>query len=567
MVIELVHKMTGGNLTMKVEPTHQKLRGGYYTPKSISDFIAKWAIQSINSNVLEPSCGDGNFLVSAVSTFEELGIQDKSQLINNIHGVEYDPIEASKAVIRLESIGLNNGGEIVHQGDFFSYCNDCLEKKTFFDAIIGNPPFIRYQSFIEEHRVIAFEIMKKAGLKPNRLTNAWVPFLIASSQLLTKDGRLGMVIPAELFQVSYASETREFLSNFFSKITIVTFKKLVFDDIQQEVVLLLCEKNDIDNSGIKVVELNSAEDLSSFSFIDLNSLEVKPLDHSKEKWTQYYLSSDEIIILRKLRNNPQIKVSGDIIDVNVGVVTGLNKYFVLNETETKEKNLSAYTKRIITRSAHLEGTIMTETDWSNNLARQYPTSLFCPPDLPYEQQSNEVQQYITYGEQIGVNKGYKCSIRKNWFVVPSISIPEGFMLRQVHSYPKIIINEVDATCTDTVHRVRFKEGYNGRQVAAAFINSLTLAFSEVVGRSYGGGVLTFEPSESENLPLPLIGAEKLDLIEIDRLIRLNDVEAVLDITDKVLLIEGLGLTQQEALVLRGIWRKMRDRRINRKKNK
>ncbi|MCC0563797.1 N-6 DNA methylase [Brevibacillus borstelensis] len=550
---------------MKVEPTYQKLRGGYYTPKPISDFIAKWAIQSKESIVLEPSCGDGNFLESLVSVYHELGLKSGSEIASNIKGIEYDIEESQKSLHRLKNLGIPQNNNSVLNGDFFSYCKKFLAEGLFFDAIVGNPPFIRYQNFLEEHRTIAFEIMTNAGLKPTRLTNAWVPFLIASSLLLTKNGRLGMVIPAELFQVSYASETRQFLSDYFSKITIVTFKKLVFDDIQQEVVLLLCEKNGKENTGIKVAELNDVEDLVTFNPKDLLSLELKPLDHSKDKWTQYYLTAEEIMMLRNLRKHPKVTVSGDVIDVDVGVVTGLNEYFVLNENEAIDRNLTSYTKRIITRSAHLEGAIMTEADWANNVAKQYSTSLFYPPDLPIEEQSNEVQQYITYGEEIGVNKGYKCRIRKRWFIVPSIWTPDGFILRQVHGYPKIIINEVGATCTDTVHRVRFKDGYNGRFIAAAFVNSLTLAFSEVVGRSYGGGVLTFEPSESENLPLPLIGAEKLDLLEIDKLLRANDVEAVLDITDKVLLIEGLGLTQQETLKLRDIWRKLRDRRINRKK--
>ena len=61
-----------------------------------------------------------------------------------------------------------------------------------------------------------------------------------------------MVIPAELFQVDYAAEARKYLSSHFDKLILVTFKQLVFDGIQQEVVLLLGEKNAVDK-GIKVV--------------------------------------------------------------------------------------------------------------------------------------------------------------------------------------------------------------------------------------------------------------------------------------------------------------------------
>jgi len=138
------------------------------------------------------------------------------------------------------------------------------------------------------------------------------------------------------------------------------------------------------------------------------------------------------------------------------------------------------------------------------------------------------------------------------------------MLRQVHHYPKIILNDADATCTDTIHRVRLRNGTPAKTVAAAFLNSLTFAFSEVMGRSYGGGVLELEPNEAERLPLPLLGAEALDLNELDGLLRQGDIYTALDITDDVLLRKGIGLSIDETRMLRTIWQKLRDRRVNRK---
>src|SRR5439155_12281198 len=131
-------------------------------------------------------------------------------------------------------------------------------------------------------------------------------------------------------------------------------------------------------------------------------------------------------------------------------------------------------------------------------------------------------------------------------------------------YPKIILNDANATCTDTIHRVRLRNGTPPKTVAAAFLNSLTFAFSEVIGRSYGGGVLELEPNEAEELPLPLTGADALDLVELDRLLRVGNIDIVLDITDGVLLRGALGLSIQETQTLRAIWQKLRDRRINRK---
>ena len=134
--------------------------------------------------VFEPSCGDGNFVEEAI-----------------------------KAKLRAKELGVNS--TTIVNSDFFHYLNS--NKASRYDAVLGNPPFIRYQSFPEEHRELAISMMQNLGLKPNKLTNIWVPFLVISASLLKSTRRLAMVIPAELFQVKYAAETRVFLSNFSSK--------------------------------------------------------------------------------------------------------------------------------------------------------------------------------------------------------------------------------------------------------------------------------------------------------------------------------------------------------------
>jgi len=158
---------------------------------------------------------------------------------------------------------------------------------------------------------------------------------------------------------------------------------------------------------------------------------------------------------------------------------------------------------------------------------------------------------------------YKCRIRRNWYVVPSRWQPDGFMLRQVHAYPKLIRNASGATCTDTIHRVKMRNGIRMRQAACAFLNSMTFAFAELLGRSYGGGVLELEPTEAERLPLPIRGSERLDETMLNALLLSDGIEAVLDVTDRTLLMDGIGLTECEVRSLRSIWMKLRDRRLHR----
>ncbi|MGQ9555142.1 MAG: N-6 DNA methylase [Anaerolineae bacterium] len=554
-------------------PTFQKLRGGYYTPRPIAEFLARWAITTANARVLEPSCGDGVFLRAAAFTLLTLGAAPED-VAGLLHAVEIDVKEAAKAIESLAALGIPVETHHIHVGDFFSHCERHMLRpgalSTYhsvlhsFDAVIGNPPFIRYQNFPDESRVTAFRLMRCAGLHPNKLTNSWVPFLVVSTLLLSPNGRLAMVIPAELFQVNYAAEVRQFLSAHFCRITILTFRRLLFESVQQEVVLLLCERNGSDGTGIRVVELDGVEDLASYEHTELSAMPLKPMDHSTEKWTQYYLDPEEILLLRRLKADPRLTLSGELVDVDVGVVTGLNEFFVLREQEVRDMSLSSYTSPIVTRSAHLQGTIFRESDWYKVVSEQHPCFLLRAPDAPFEALPSPVKQYVAKGLQKGVQKGYKCRIRKHWYATPSVWVPDAFMLRQVHSYPKLILNEVGATSTDTVHRVKFLNGICKELVTAAFVNSLTFAFAEVTGRSYGGGVLTFEPSESERLPIPLVGADKLDINRVDQLLRANQLEGALDESDRVLLGEGLGLTAEEIAMVRGIWYRLRDRRINRK---
>lgn len=556
------------------QPSYQKLRGGYYTPQPIADFLARWAIRAATDAVLEPSCGDGNILTAAARRLLGQGAS-AATLSHQLHGVELDPREAAKAAQRLRELGLSlSADNTIHVGDFFTHCQRELfgekvltlvvQDRQHFDAVIGNPPFVRYQNFPEAHRQVAFSMMERAGFSPNRLTNAWLPFLVVGSLLLKEAGRLGMVIPAELFQVNYAAEVRQFLSDYFSRVTLVTFRQLVFEDIQQEVVLLLAERNHAPDSGIRVVELDGIADLTTLTSAQMDAAALKPMDHSSEKWTQYYLDPAEIHLLREMRAHPGVTLADQVLDVDVGIVTGRNDFFVLSQEAARRHGLEPYLERMVSRSAHLAGALFGAEDWQANVAAQLPAFLFTPEDVPLDALPQSLQQYIAWGEAQKYHEGYKCQIRKRWYIVPSVWVPDAFMLRQVHAYPKLTMNSAQAVCTDTIHRVRFLESVNGAAVTAAYLNALTFAFAEVTGRSYGGGVLTFEPSEAERLPLPLVNAEQLDLAYFDQRLRANDIDAALDVTDRVLLHEGLGLNAQQIAMLRGIWVKLRDRRINRK---
>lgn len=535
---------------MKATNSYNKLRGGYYTPADISDFIVKWALRNLDDSILEPSCGDGSFL-AAIQKMEQTSEGDG---FSHVLGVELDPVEAAKAT---------EYGYPVVNGDFFTFFRDSIEGKRTFEAIVGNPPFIRYQNFDEKYRSVAFDLMKKHGFHPNRLTNIWLPFLLLSCEALSERGRIGMVIPAELFQVDYAAEARNYLSSHFEQLTLITFKKLVFDGIQQEVVLLLGEKES-KNKGIRVVELEGLDELVKEGHFCLDRAETKQLDHSSEKWVKYYLSNDELMILRKLNADERISNASDLFEVNVGLVSGENDFFLLNWNSVVARGLQEEVRPIISRAEQVKGILLSEEEYNRIRVMGKRVSIFMPQDIPLESLPECARQYIAWGESKDFDKNYKCRIRKRWFIVPTSWVADAFLIRQANLYPKMILNPTGALVTDTLHKVRFHEGINGAMVASAFINTYTLALSETLGRSYGGGVLTFEPGEMRRMRIPMIGADRLDIYYIDRLQREGKYEEILTYTDRILLHDGLGLNESEVKLLHSIWDKMRNRRISRK---
>jgi len=548
---------------MKPAVSAQKLRGGYYTPEPVAGFLARWAIRSATDRVLEPSCGDGSLLTAAAQRLLECGATPAA-LPHLLYAVEIDPTEARKAAQQVQDATQVPEDLPIQVGDFFAHCTTLLAAGAAFDTVIGNPPFIRYQDFAEEQRLLAFGIMQQAGLHPTRLTNSWVPFLVAATMLLNSGGRIAMVIPAELLQVNYAAELRLFLSRQYSYLTLITFRTLIFAGIQQEVVLLLGEKRPGEHSGIRTIELNGLHDLVDYRAAAFTASDLKAMDHSKEKWTMYFLDKAELELLRRLRTDLRITTAKPAIDVDVGIVTGLNQFFVLTAQQVKDTGLAAYTLPLVGRSTHLQGIVFSADDWQRSVEKAAGAFLLNLPAVPFDQLPAAAQVYVKQGEAQGMHQGYKCRIRDPWYHLPSIWQPAAFMLRQVHSYPKLILNQAGATCTDTIHRVRLCNGVAAATVTAAFLNSLTFAFAEVMGRSYGGGVLELEPNEAEQLPIPLTGADQLDPAELDRLLRLGDIYTVLDITDTILLRQGLGLSAGDGQRLRAIWQKLRDRRVNRK---
>lgn len=541
-------------MKLKQDSSKQKLRGAYYTPLPLAEMMVKLFEDSTKcKRVLEPSCGDGVFLDAII----DKGSIEKYTCID---AIEIEETEAKKVKEKMKSYGNIN---VIHQ-DFFDFYSTNKETVKY-DLILGNPPYIRYQYLEEYQRELMAEILTSQGMKANKLVNTWVGFIVSCVNLLSHYGKIAFVIPAEILQVAYAEDLRLFLADHLSKITLVTFEELVFPDIEQEIVVFIGEKGD-EEKGIKIVELNNLQDLEHFDF---EANDFQKMQHVHEKWTKYFTNVEENILVKSIREDKRFQKLSDIALINVGITTGNNKYFSVTKETVERYHLQDVVRPLIGRSAHASSIYFTREDWLENVNENKAAYLIDFPDSDYTKYPDMHKKYIEEGEERGEHTGYKCSIRDRWYRIPSIWVPDAFFLRRNNLYPKFVLNQCSAVSTDTMHRIKFNEDMEPERAILSYYNSISFAFTELCGRSYGGGVLEILPGEVGNIIVPILDCVPINeireiLSRVDILIRTgDDIEKVLDIVDHEVLVSILEIDAEVCKDARNIWKKLQRRRLKR----
>ncbi len=519
----------------KAAASPDKVRGGYYTPAPVARFLAGW-VRAAGPKIVEPACGDGAIL------------RELAKLSDQAQGVELIAGEAAKS----------RGFAPVDAGNLFSWL--ATAQAGGWDGVAGNPPYIRFGNWASEQRDPALALMTREGLRPTRLTNAWVPFVVASTVLVRDGGRVGLVLPAELLQVTYAAQLREFLLSRFRGITLLTFERLLFDGVLQEVVLF-CGVAGQGPARIRTVHLSDAGALAGVD-LDVERLPAEPAPlHENEKWTKYFLDPAAIRLLRTLKGSDAMIRLGSIAEVDVGIVTGRNSFFTLTDAQARELGLLPHCVPLVSRSAQLSGLVYDIDCRASDVAAGRRSWLLNAPRDPADP---ALLAHIDAGVAAGVHRGYKCSLRKPWWTTPSLWTPDLFLLRQIHLAPRLTVNAAAATSTDTVHRVRLVAPVDTSALAAVFHNSVTFAFAEIIGRSYGGGILELEPAEAEQLPVPPPAHASAELAcEVDLLVKAGELDKALDLVDRQVLIERLGFSAEVVTQCRAAWISLRDRRTRR----
>src|SRR6185295_2562302 len=118
-------------------------RGAYYTPAVLAEPLARWAVRQATDTVFDPSCGEGAFLTCGLDRLLSLGASPRT-LPDQIAGVELDVKSVGRARGALLSRHPSLRWGRLAQDDFFLFAGENLGKVAF-DAVVGNPPYLRTQ--------------------------------------------------------------------------------------------------------------------------------------------------------------------------------------------------------------------------------------------------------------------------------------------------------------------------------------------------------------------------------------------------------------------------------------
>jgi adenine-specific DNA methylase len=394
------------------------------------------------------------------------------------------------------------------------------------------------------------------------LASSWAPLLVHASAFLKPEGRLAMVMPAELLTVGYAEPVRRWLRRRFERVHLVMFEELQFAHAEEQVVLLVAEGTGSCDS-FTLWHVRDSDELADRHIFDASSAALQD-----GKWTDLILPNESRQLFRKLAAERFSRID-EYGSIELGTVTGANDFFALSEPTRQKYSVDQRSLLRISPpgTKHLRGLTFTRAEWEELRLAGHRVWLLYPDP---KSRSKNLKAYLKYGEAMGVPEAYKCTIRTPWWRPPAVPEPDLFFTYMSHRYPRLIANRSGATILNSMHGVRLKRGLQASirdALPLLALNSVTMLGAEVFGRSYGGGILKMEPREAASLPVPAVpdltaawALIKERRSALDGALRRGDWSFVVAEVDRLLLIDVMRLSPDAVSQLREAAQRLRVRR-------
>ena len=530
--------------------------GPFATHPGIAQALCRWAVTPRDGRlprVLDPATGAGVFTLAACDRLAALVPDaDPAEIVDRVVGVDADPVPLALTAHRLLDRAPAATPRL-YEGDFFDARPDGDagvasgdEGPTLgrFDAVVGNPPYVR-QEGVDSDRVRAhLDAFGPGGEAPyrdgaralSRRSDAYVYFVTHATHFLRPGGRLAVVVPAKWLTTRYGGPFQQFLFDHYQLHGVVGFGARAFDDALVDTVLLLAQRcPDRDRRRATPVrfcrldEQVSAPDLCSLvtaatpASDDLavtrpdagRTVTVRQgrLATSDRRKLAPYL--DAAVPIVRLLSADALAPLGDLATVKRGVMTGANDFFFLDgdgpaaDVEARFrtpaiKSIRDVTGRTIT-AADTDRALLTVHEYVESVADESGAAgddlTAAVVDALERDGHDGLQAYLEWGREQGFHERRSCRVRPVWFDLgpcpaPTLFVPKFFderVLALANPDGLLASNAVDCLWVDDADP----------QVLLGVLNAtVTKALVEAWGRSEGGGALQVMTYELRSLPVP-----------------------------------------------------------------
>ena len=532
--------------------SRKKSLGSYYTLPSAVRFLVDWGLAASPGRVMDPSSGDGRFLLEAAR-----------RGATGLVGCDVDAEALAKAEAALDAVPVDCR---LHHQDFFLLDSDAFGQV---DLVVGNPPFIRYQQFSGETRARALASALRVGARLSRLSASWAPFLPHALQFLRPRGAMAMVVPAELAQTAYGTETLRALCANFARIRLLTFRHNWFEDAQQETFLLLAEGRGGRCTSAELMPFGRVEDLAGLVPDDLEQEAFRIGADLDAGVGLAYLEPAARELFFTLSERPDCVALQSLGEVANGYVSGANDFFHCTAADGAARGMQAdWLLPVARNSRSLRGLCFRTEDVEQAELRGTAHHLILPrePDL-FSDRNQALDAFVRAGEDAGIRNRYKCRVRNPWWRVPGLVQADLFLPYMIGNEPHASVNRCRALYPNSLHGIHLFTPALSEQVALGLLSSLSLLSMELEGRSYGGGILKLEPTEMQRVRLimPVAGEQgsRSAFEQADRLIRDREFHAANAVADDMILRQGIGLPDADVRRLRKARQMLLERRTTR----
>ena len=268
-----------------------------------------------------------------------------------------------------------------------------------------------------------------------------------------------MVLPAELLSVGYAEPIRVWLRQRFQSVHLVLFDHLQFAGAEEQVVLLVARGTGGCNA-FTLHHVSSAEELRDLHIYDSDAFAPR----ASGKWTDLLIPEDARNTFASIVNE-HFDTLDSFGSIELGTVTGANKFFTLSEAVRRDYGLSERNHVVRTvppGSRHLRGLTFTTGHWEQ-LRLQGERVWLLNPSVR-RASAGGLDRYLSLGESLHVDTAYKCTVRTPWWRPPVVRAPHFFFTYMSHVSPRLVANNADVTLVNSMHGLTLNDA-----VRAAYV--------------------------------------------------------------------------------------------------